>query len=150
MYIWCRWLQCGKCFVARPQRWEWTRTTLIFHYLVHGFLDCIILLSAGGEHLKHPCKSERVFFIRVMLQYFKVLWSFLPSIERKKVFKKKWGVSYTIGYIGLYRVYRMDSGRLWWMMVDYGEKWSIMVKSGRFGRFRSISVDFDENPGGDP
>ena len=44
----------------------------------------------------------------------------------------------------------MDSGRLWWMMVDYGEKWSIMVKSGRFGRFRSISVDFDENPGGDP
>ena len=41
-------------------------------------------------------------------------------------------------------------GYIGWMMVDYGEKWSIMVKSGRFGRFRSISVDFDENPGGDP
>ena len=41
-------------------------------------------------------------------------------------------------------------GYIGWIVVDYGEKWSIMVKSGRFGRFRSISVDFDENPGGDP
>ena len=31
------------------------------------------------------------------------------------------------------------------MMVDYGEKWSIMVKSGRFGRFRSILM---KTPGG--
>ena len=33
---------------------------------------CMFSVS-GGEHLKHPCKSERVFLIRVMLQYFKVL-----------------------------------------------------------------------------
>ena len=42
-----------------------------------------------------------------------------------------------MGYIG-YKM--MDDGRLWWKVVDYGEKWSIW----------SISVDFDENPGGDP
>ena len=144
MYIWCRWLQCGKCFVARPQRWEWTRTTLNIIFFAF-FLYVVIYLVSGGEHLKHPCKSERVFLMRVMLQYFKVLWSFLPSIEERRVFKKKWGVSYTIGYIGLYRVYRMDSGRLWWIVVDYGEKWSIMVKSGRFGRFRSILM---KTPGG--
>ena len=44
------------------------------------------LCEAGGEHLKHPCKSERVFLMRVMLQYFKVL--FFLSIEERKVLDK--------------------------------------------------------------
>ena len=57
-----------------------------------------------------------------------------------------------MGGILYYRIYRVYGlyGVYRWIVVDYGEKWSIMVKSGRFGRFRSISVDFDENPGGDP
>ena len=42
------------------------------------------LLLTGGEHLKHPCKSERVFLMRVMLQYFKVLSSFFLPIEERK------------------------------------------------------------------
>ena len=42
--------------------------------------------NTGGEHLKHPCKSERVFLMRVMLQYFKVL--FFLSIEERKVLDK--------------------------------------------------------------
>ena len=67
---------------------------------------------AGGEHLKHPCKSERVFLMRVMLQYFKVLSSFFLPIEERKVLDKKIDTPYSIRYIGLYGVYRMDSGRL--------------------------------------
>ena len=43
-----------------------------------------------------------------------------------------------MGYMGY-------MGYIGWMMVDYGEKWSIMVKSGRFGRFRSILM---KTPGG--
>ena len=53
---------------------------LLFHSL---FADRCF---SGGEHLKHPCKSERVFLMRVMLQYFKVL--FFLSIEERKVLDK--------------------------------------------------------------
>ena len=64
--------------------------------------------------------------------------------RRKKGFKKKWGGTL------YYRIYMRYIGYIGWIVVDYDGIWSIMVKSGRFGRFRSISVDFDENPGGDP
>ena len=48
---------------------------------------------------------------------------------------------YSIRYIG----YIGYMGYIGWIVVDYGEKWSIMVKSGRFGRFRSILM---KTPGG--
>ena len=78
-----------------------------------------------------------------MLQYFKVLSSFFLPIEERKVLDKIWyPLFYKIyrvyGVYGLYGVYR-------WIMVDYGEKWSISMKSGRFGRFRSILM---KTPGG--
>ena len=75
-------------------------------------------MVAGGEHLKHPCKSEMVFLMRVMLQYFKVLSSFfLPIEERRVLVKNLYPLFYKIyrvyGVYGLYGVYRMDDGRLW-------------------------------------
>ena len=77
-----------------------------------------------------------VFLMRVMLQYFKVL--FFLSIEERRVLDKKMGGMIYIGYMGYI-------GYIGWIVVDYGEKWSIMVKSGRFGRFRSILM---KTPGG--
>ena len=72
------------------------------------------MVFAGGEHLKHPCKSERVFLMRVMLQYFKVLSSFfLPIEERRVLVKNLYPLFYKIYRIyRVYGVYRMDSGRL--------------------------------------
>ena len=82
--------------------------------------------------------------MRVMLQYFKVLSSFFLPIEERKVLDKKMGTPYSIRYIG-YMGYMGYMGYIGWIVVDYGEKWSIMVKSGRFGRFRSILM---KTPGG--
>ena len=67
---------------------------------------------AGGEHLKHPCKSERVFLMRVMLQYFKVLF-FLSIEERKVLDKNRYPLFYKI-----YRVYGVY-GYIGWIVVDY-------------------------------